>query len=834
MNPMKKLPYYDRIKRSLWHPLAIIIFLGLSMVYFKPALEGKILFKGEKVQEYALGKEVRDHYRAHGKLSRWTTTNFSGMPAHDIWSVYPSNIILKIRSALKGLLGEPLDILLIYLLGFYISLICLGGKPWISAAGALAFGFSTFNFLSIEAGQLDQALATGFAAPVLGALWLLGRKKYWPGLLLLSIFGGLLLSTGHLQLTTYLLIGIFVVGVFGAIIYIRKKAYGALTKAIAILGIAGALAILPNMSLLWPAYEHRSSPDSMGVEEVNPDQTAPFSYGVLETLTLFMPGFMGGSINEYLSTSSDIYIEFVKYEMPQQIAKNITNNLPLYWGDQPYVTGPVYYSAVVIFLFVLALFVVKGRKKRILVSLFGVALIISWGKNTWLLHDALMVLLPFMNRFESPSLMLGLANIPVIWLGFLGLQKIFSEKLPADELIKAVRITMLILGAIALGILLAGPYLFDLKPGFTMTDQQLSKDDIMEQEFYKMIPNETNVRYIMETVMAEREALLMTDAFRSLIIVLIAGGLLWGWINRKMDRIWCLLLLTVLLVADLWLVNSRYVNNSDYIREKDIATIFQPRAADLLIMRDEFPHKRVLNLDGLTFADGKLNYHHQNIGGYSAVKLSRYQEVIDRCLKRELNGLADTIATVTPVLNMLNTKYIINGPRAESVLTNYDALGWAWFVKEHRFVKDPQEEINALQSFKPAEEAIIHQDFKAYLEGFDYGSYPFGKIELLSYLPDEITYRSISPVDQLAVFSEIYYKGNENWQTYINGQKADHIRANYILRALRIPAGRHEIQFKYEDHVYATSEQVSMGGSILWLVMITAYFIQYLRLIFIP
>ncbi len=784
------------------HISAIIIFLTISLAYFSPVLEGKILRQHDNIQYRGMSKEIVDFRAKYHKEPLWTNSMFGGMPAYLVSMVYSSNLFRYVDKYVSLTLNPPVQYLFLTLLGFYFLLVVgFRVNPWLSIAGAIVFAFSSYFFIILAAGHNTKAHAIAYIAPVLTGIVLSFRGKLLWGGVLTGVFLALQMTANHPQITYYTLFIVLIFGIVYLIQAIKEKTLPTFFKTVGVLVVALALAIGVNITSLLLVNEY-GKVSIRGESELTNDQgnktsgldkdyiLNDYSYGIDETMNLFIPNSKGGASSGF-DTNSQTYKELKAAKV--QGAKQIVQRSPLaYWGTQRFTSGPVYIGAAIIFLFVLGLFLVRGPVKWWLASAVVFSVFLAWGKNFMFLSEFFIHYVPGYNKFRTVSMILVIAEFAIPLFGILVVRDIFDGTISKEAVLKGLKNSLYIVGGIAL--------LFTVFPGLFFDfsapiDEQLRSSGWPDQ--------------LLQSVRDDRKHLLQADAFRSLIFVILTAGLIAGFIFGKVKKTWFILGLAIIFLADMWPVNRRYLNNDNFTVKREIKDPFKPSPADLQILQDKDPDFRVLNLTVNTFNDASTSWFHKSIGGYHGAKIRRYQDLITQHISQ--NNMN--------VLNMLNTKYIIvpNDKKQPVARMNPAALGNAWFVSKFRMVENPDEEIHALTDFDPSQEAIVDKRFVDYLKGLEPVVDSVSSIKLVSYLPNDLIYESSSTKEGLAVFSEIYYK--EGWKAFIDGKESSYIRVNYILRALRIPAGEHKIEFKFEPKLYYTGQKISLASSIILLLL---------------
>lgn len=790
-------------RQALPYLSAIVIFIVISLTYFSPLLEGKKLKQPDITQYKGMSKEISDFRDATGEEALWTNSMFGGMPAYQISVQYKGNVLRYLDQLMQLYLPQPAGMVFLYMIGFFILLLVLKVDKWLAIAGAIAFAFSSYLFIIFAAGHNSKAHAIGYMAPVLAGIILTYRGRYLAGGILAAIALSLELLTNHLQITYYLMLiaGVFVITEL--INSIREKHLPGFTKATGVLIIASIFAVATNITNIWATYEYGketirgktelTSEKSNRTSGLDKDYATGWSYGKMETFTLLIPNFNGGSSQGALSESSNTYKALKANNVDDNQAQKIIKALPLYWGTQPGVAGPVYIGAIIMFLFIFALFVVDNKFKWWLLAATVLSILLAWGKNFMPFTNFFMHYVPGYNKFRAVSMTLVMAEFCIPLLAILGLQKVFSGEVNKKKLLKYLYYSLGIAGGISLFFALVGSSIFDF----------ISPAD---EQYKSYFPD-----WLISAIREDRAAILRADAFRSLVFILLAGAAIWAMINEKIKMPVFFIALILLIVIDMWSVDRRYLNNDSFVSKRVDAVPFQPSLADQIIMKDKDPDFRVFNQSvGNPFADASTSYFHKSLGGYHGAKLRRYQELIDYQLsKGNMN-----------VFNMLNTKYFIipdeKGGQPQ-VQINMQAMGNAWFVNNAHVVNNADEEINALTDFVPAETAVYDKRFENQVKGHFISKDTLAKIILTDYKPNHLTYKSETTKEQLAVFSEIYYK--DGWNAYIDGKPAPYFRADYVLRAMIVPAGNHVIEFKFEPRIYKTGEKISLASSILLVLL---------------
>ncbi|MEN8187389.1 MAG: YfhO family protein [Bacteroidota bacterium] len=797
-------------KKILPYLIAILTFVVISLAYFSPVLDGKELFQSDIAQFRGMSKEIRDFREANNEEPYWTDRAFGGMPAYQLSAYYPHDYLKKLDNLLR-FLPRPADYLFLYFLGFFVLLLVLKVDWKQAIIGSLAFGFSTYLIIIIGVGHNAKAHAIAYMPMVLaGILLVFQRKKYLAGFILTALSMALEINAGHPQMTYYLLFMVLIFGVVYLIDAIKDRHVVDFVKNIGILFVAVVLAVGLNATSLmatkeYAAHSTRSkseltiAPNGQKAEQttgLSKDYITQYSYGILETFDLFIPRFMGGSNNEDIGKDSNTY-DFVKDVAGPKQAKGFAENAPMYWGDQPIVAAPAYIGAVVIFLFVLGVFLIRGKLKKWLVAATIFSILLSWGKNFGFLTDLFIDYVPLYNKFRAVSSIQVIAELAVPILGILGLKAFFDKEISKEEKVKSLKYSVIITGGLALIFTVAGTSLFAF-------------ESINDTRFENMAPG------FAEVLIADRKDIFFNDSLRALILVVLAASLLWFYLKEKINVNLLYAAFGILILVDMVAVDKRYVNNEDFITKSKLEKPFPKTEVDTQILKDR-GHYRVMNFMVNPMNDGSTSFYHNSIGGYHAAKPRRYQELFDFQIAK--NNIE--------VLNMLNTKYFIfpDENNRPTVQLNDEANGNAWFVDNVKFVNSADEEIKALDSLNTKEIAVVSNEFKDELKGFTFQKDSTATINLIEYKANKLVYESNSTTDQIAIFSEMYYK--DGWNTFVDGKFTPHFRANYVLRATIIPKGKHKIEFKFEPEVIQAGSYITLISlGLIFFITLGWYFLE--------
>ena len=796
------------IKKIIPYAVAILVFVIVSLAYFSPVLEGKQIKQSDITQFIGSSKEIKDFRKATGEEPYWTNSSFGGMPAYVVSAYYPNDYIKKIDKVLR-FLPRPADYLFLYFIGFFILLMTLKVDWKLAIVGSLGFGLSTYLIIILGVGHNAKAHAIAYMPLVLSGILLVFQRKYLIGFVLTAFAMALELSANHIQMTYYLFFFVAILGIVQLIDAIKKKELSHFTKSSAILVVAVILAIGTNATSLMATKEYsKHSTRSKSELTINPDGSpkenitsglsndyiTQYSYGKSETFNLFIPRFMGGTRHETVKNSE--LQSFLQGAVQQGLAPNDANYLmqisSMYWGDQPIVAAPAYIGALFVFLFVLALFLVKGNLKYWLLAATIFSILMSWGKNLSFLTDFFINYVPLYNKFRAVSSIQVIAEVAIPLLGILGLKELLSADVSKDSKLKALKFATIIVGGFALLFTLLGSELFSF---ITPVDLQIDEQ----------------VAGFLNAIVTDRQALFFDDSLRTLILISILAVVLWLFLKGKINQTILIIGFAVLLLFDLVNVDKRYVDDAYFTSARKVSRPFSKTAIDKEILKDK-SHYRVANFNKGLMNDGSTSYFHNSIGGYSAVKPRRYQELYDFQISK---GNME-------VLNMLNTKYIIGAGenRQPKLDINLKANGNAWFVENLEYVNSADEEIQSLENITTKTIAIFSSDEFSNVvlsENKSFKIDSLATINLVEYQTNYLKYESNNSNIGFAVFSEMYYK--DGWNAYIDGVLTNHIRVDYVLRGLEIPAGNHTIEFKFEPSVIQTGSTISLISYLLLLLV---------------
>ena len=824
----------NAIKKLIPDMVAILVFAVISFAYFCPAVtEGRILSQHDSVAGIGAGQEGKEYLERTGERTRWTNSIFGGMPTYQMAPSYDSTDLLKgIENLYHLYLPTYVWYVFVMLLGFYILLRAFNFKVWMAGLGAIIWAFSSYFFIIIAAGHIWKFITLAYIPPTIAGMVLCYRGKYWLGGLVTALFVALQISSNHVQMSYYFLfVMLFMAIAYGVQAY-QQKTLARFGKSTGVLVVAGLIGVCINLSNLYHTYEY--SKESMRgkselVKENSANQTSSglerdyitqWSYGIGETFSLLVPNVKGGA-------SVPLAANEKAMEKANPMYGSIYSQLGQYWGEQPGTSGPVYVGAFVVFLFVLGLFIVKGPMKWALLAATVLSILLSWGKNFMGFTDFFIDYVPMYNKFRAVSSILVIAEFTIPLLAMLALKEVVATPAIIKERKKDFLISFGLTGGLALLFAVLPKVFF---PSYVSTMEMNALQGIPADQLVPLLANLEEVRMSLFT----------SDAWRSFFIVLLGAGLVWAYGMGKLKQHVLIGALAVLCLVDMWSVNKRYLYDEQFVEKQVQTQGFRQTETDKMILEDEALDYRVLNLASNTFNENNTAYWHKSVGGYHAAKLRRYQEMIEEHISGEMQGLYQAVAdaggdmeqldpSAFPVLNMLNTRYFIFPLQGGQTvpLANPFALGNAWFVDEVDYVNNANEEIEAIHGLEPTEKAVVDKKFESVVKSLPSDS--TATIELVAYEPNYLKYEVSSDKGGTVVFSEIYYPG---WKSTIDGQEVAHGRANYILRAMNVPAGQHVVEFRFDPtslHVTENIAFVALGLLALLAIVVVVLKIKAYR-----
>jgi len=787
--------------------VAILLFSLASIIYFHPILKGHKLNQSDITQFRGMVKDINDFRLEKNTEPYWTGASFSGMPAYPVSAYYPNDFVRSLDRLFR-FLPRPADYTFLYFLSFFVLMMALKVNWRLAILGSLAFGFSTYLIIIFGAGHNAKAHAIAYMPLVLaGFLWIF-QRKFILGFIVTGLAMALEIYTNHIQMTYYLGFCLLILGIVEFVNAVKEKAIPLFVKKVAIIIAAVTLGVGANAPRLMALKEYADhstrgkSELTINLDGSNKEITkgldktyiTQYSYAKLETFNLFIPRFMGGGTVEKLGEDSNFY-QFIEEKAGKKVATEYSEQVLTYWGDQPIVEAPAYIGAVIFFLFFLGIFLVKGRLRQWLVAATVFSIVLSWGRNFEVVTNFFIDYVPLYNKFRAVSSIQVIAELCVPILGVLGLKAFFSSEISKEEKYQGLKRAVFTFGALII-------------IGFAFAHMFGTFEGLRDVQQYGEIPG------FLDAVIADRKAMLFSDTIRSLVLVLISGTALWLFLKGKVKPVIVIVTLTLLILFDLISVNKKYVNADDFKTARKIKKPFTKSGADKFILQDK-SHYRVANFAVDLMNDGSTSYYHNSIGGYHAAKLGRYQELFDFQIAK--NNIQ--------VFNMLNTKYFIipdaeGKPKAQQ---NTEANGNVWFVDNLIPVQNANSEIKALDSLNTKKEAVIlENDYKKIDTQFSINRDANSLIKLINYDVTSLSYKSITKSVQFAVFSEIFYK--EGWNAYLDGEQVPHYRVNYVLRGMKIPAGIHNIEFKFEPKVIEKGKTVSLISYVLLFFVSVGWF----------
>ncbi len=798
MNGFKKyLPYF----------LAVVFFLVITFLYFSPILSGKAVAMHDDVMSTGNAREAMEYHKRTGEYTWWTNSVFGGMPSNMIWGSYPNSLVSRLGSFIYASIPAPVSVIFLLMVGFFVFMVSMRKSLWVAVIASVAYAFGTYNLLYTEAGHLSKILALAYAPAIVGGMYLIFRGRYLTGTFLTALFLSLEIYANHLQITYYFIFILLAFFIYEGVKMIRAGEARSLAKVTACLAVAVVIGVGMHSMRLWNNFVY-SKESTRGVSELKAstvgnsgldrDYAFGWSYGLAETFTLVVPNLMGGGSVGALSENSETYKTLVSNGVEANMAGQFVQQLPLYFGNQSITSGPAYSGVLVVFLFLLGLFILKGRWKWILTGLTLFFIVLAWGSNFPSFNNFIFDHLPGYNKFRAVTMTLVIVHFLLVWGAANTVSALFSGETSWTSLRKPLYYTL----GLTVALMLAGYFSVD----FT------GPRDV---EFRSGIAQSTGPEFankLMHSLQEDRQGMAWSDVLRGAFLSILLAAGIWAFAQQKLTSRVFTYVVFLLLAYDLIGVGKRYFNNEDFTAKKGKATEFVPTAADLEILRDTDPNFKVINVTTSFTQDSRDSYFHKSLGGYHGAKLKKTQELYDHQLVTADGQLN------MEVLDMLNTRYLItggaNGPVAQR---NPGALGNAWFIDTLTVVPTADEELAALGNFHAATTAITQQNQG--LSPATYAPDSTDAIHLTSYEPNRLVYSSETKSPQFAVFSEIYYRGNKDWKSYIDGQETPHQKVNYLLRGMEIPAGKHEIVFEFKPAAVEKGKKLDLIASIALVLL---------------
>ena len=800
---MKKI----RFQQHLFpHLLAYLLFIGAVVSFFSPIfLQNKKLFQGDIPHHEGIAKQLVEYRQETGQEALWNNRVFSGMPAYLLDVHYQEPLTNCLKAMVAGFMPTNVGYIFTAMLACYILLLSFGIQPYVAIAGSLAYGLSTFTLISIGIGHDGKVAAMAWMPLVVAGVHIAYTQHRWWGGMLTALGLMLELSATHPQITYYLMLMLIMYGISQLIVAIQAKQFSSFIHTSVVLSLACLLAVSANFGRLWHIYEYGAysirgqselqAAQSQAVSGLDKAYAFKWSLGKAETLTLLVPNFFGGSSHECLGQDAQVARALQKQGFGNRQIKEFLQAMPTYWGDQPFTEGPMYLGAITCFLFCLGLWIVPKQYRYWLLASTVLAVLLAWGHNFPWFNNLMYAHFPGYNKFRAVTTAIVMAQLSASLLGCLALEQLCRQGFtPAVR--QGFRYTWIILG----GILVASLAFSELKSYAAPHDASLPA-------------------WLVQALKIDRKGMLQKDVLRSLFFILAVSVSIGGYWKNKLQANHLAMVVVLLMFVDYYGVAKRYVRATSYKTQKQIDALDETPAKQF-INQDKTLGYRVFNLNN-PFNDGRTSYHHHAVGGYHGAKLQRYQDLIQHHLINEharilayMQGKVPNLTNL-PVLNMLNTRYFVASQQQAGIITNNHALGNAWFVESIYPVNNPLAALEALKDINPQHMAIIDTTQFAVPCKSRLGK---GQLQLKVYQPNYIHYEAEALADGLAVFAEIYYP--KGWQACLDGQPVEHIRVNYILRALAVPAGKHRITFTFAPYSYKLGNQIMLFTSLLMFLLL--------------
>ena len=793
--------------------LPIVLLLGINVAFLSPAyFDGAILDQDDIKLGWAKTKEIRDYRAANNDEPLWTNAMFSGMPTAQITTKYGGNIFSYITAAVRTIGGGTSSAYIIFylMIGGFIGLRALGVRTWLSTIGGFAYGYSGFFIIGYAAGHNAKVNTAAFIPLMIMALLLLLEKKNWKSFVLMALFAGLSIHRNHFQITYYAGLFMAVIWVVYLVKYAKEKALPEFGKYTALLALAGILSVGPNIANMWSTKVYSNESMRGGISELSKknlnqgegglsfDYAMAWSAGIYETVAMVIPNAAGGGMkvdyaDKDLQTFDQLVRAFRQQGMGQEAAETQASQYMgaafMKWTGESMGNGAYYVGAGIFFLFVLAFFTVGGTMRNWVIASSLIFLFMAWGSNFESFNRILFNYLPLYNKFRVPSMAMVVLLFTIPFYGLYGTHK-FIELDTKERQSTLLRAALTFTGLIVVFGFIA-PQVMNLEG---------ARDAGFAQQGFSL-----------DQIIADRRSLITASAGKSLVFGLLTAAGLWLWHTKKLALNVAIAIIALITVADLWSFNRDQLETEDFLSKREWEAQYAPNAANKAILQDSDPHFRVWNSTVPLASDSYTSYHHKSVGGYHGAKLQRYQDLIDNQLSQQNMAC----------FNMLNTKYVITQNQQTGTYLaqrNPGACGNAWAVSNVTLVKDADAEMAGLSNFDPKQEALVDQRFSEYFGGKL--SFATANVKLKDYDPKYMEY-SFEGGESFVVFSEIYYQGSgDDWQAYIDGEPVDHIRTNYLLRGVKVPAGKHDILFEFKPKSYYVGKQINMAGSAIILLLL--------------
>jgi hypothetical protein len=788
--------------------IAVAVFLIATFAYFSPLLKGQTLSMHDIDMASGAAQELKDYHEKTGVWAWWTNSMFGGMPGYMIAGGYVYSIASQLGSFYYGLLPVPANVFLLVMICFYIFSRILKLNNWVSIGVSIAYAFGTYNLVFIEAGHVSKVLALAFLPGLLGGIMLVFRKQYLLGTFTTALFLGLELYANHLQITYYFIFVILFYVAYEIFNIIKSNDYKPILKIAISFFVALLIGVGMHTQRLWSNISYASetirgkselTQSNSGNSGLDKEYAFAWSYGITESLNILLPNLMGGASVGSLDENSNTYKLLTQSGVDRNSANQFVNRLPLYHGNQSSTAGPAYSGIIIVFFFILGLLIIKSKLRWFQLASLLLILMLSWGSNFSSFNNLVFDYLPGYNKFRAVSAILTIAHFVLVWGAALALNELLERKLAFDELKKPlIKAVGIVLGLMAIGYI---------------SVDFMSQRDAAFLESLKPSLGDNLANSVMNALRNDRASMALNDIYRGIILLVIAFSFIYLLVKQKINAAVFGIAFLFLISFDLVSVGKRYFNNEDFqpkFRAKK--SVFEPTVADQQILQDKDHNFRVINLTVSFMSDARDSYFHKSLGGYHGAKLKKYQELVENQMIKDgrLN---------MGIINMLNTKYFINNtPEGPQAQLNQTALGNAWFVDTLQSVPTADEELELTGSMNTANKAVTQA---RYLNATKYfNNSENARIDLASYEPNKLVYKSSNDAASFAVFSEIFYRGNIDWISYLDGVKIDHIKTDYLLRGLEIPAGEHEIVFEFKPDSVSVGEKIDLGSSIGLVILL--------------
>lgn len=807
-------------QRLLPHLIAVVIFIIVAVIYCKPVLEGKVVTQHDITQWQGAFHQSEVYKETHGNYPLWTNALFSGMPTFQIGGTAQNYVAAYANLILTLGLPKPISYFFLACICFYILSIILGIRSYIGILGSLAFAYATYNPVIISVGHDTKMLSIAYMPAVIGAFLLIFERKYWLGAALAALFTSCIIAMNHLQITYYTFLIVGVMAIFYAVRWVRSKEFLSMGKVAGFAIVALALGVLTNAVNLFSTYEYQKETIRGGGSELaggaqagdaknglDKSYALSYSMNIAEPFVLMVPRFYGGSSDKLEVNEEDSKAIEALRNMPQELAQQLQGNITFYWGGMTKVgevgtSGPPYSGAIICFLAILSMFVLDGKHKWWALTAIVLAVFMSWGHYFEGFNGLLYKYLPFYNKFRAPSMIMVIPQVLLPMLAVLCVHRIATTENKVS-LLPAFKKGLIATGAVFFVLFLLY-FSFDFLSG--------SNKEILKQVRAMNQPQMTDMVQTFFNALAEdRKNLMMADILRSFGFILVAAALVFFAIRNVLQPLVLSVLLTVAAFIDVMAINVKYLNSDNYKEQEENTLAFQKTQADEQLLADKSFY-RVFSVSS-PFTDNTTSYYYNSIAGYHPAKLRIYQDLIEQQLQKQPMN--------EKVLDMLNTKYFIqkdqNG-QTQAFQQRPTALGNAWFVKAVRFVPTAEAEMRALDNLNAKDTAVIREEYRSQVGAFQFDS--SATIQLVKNDNDIITYKYNAPSNQLAVFSEIFY--DKGWKAFVDGKETPIVKANYVLRAMMLPAGAHNIEFRFEPQAYLTGKTIALIATIALVLLVAA------------